>query len=183
MCSTPVHSEKVDITGSTIRCRELGFSISFPAGAVSSPVTVSVCCSFKVEFSRPSGFEFVSPVYILHVHPETRFLKKVTVSLRHWANSDGSDLSFGFCRFPNINLSYPFQVQHGGTFTSLTNRNSGKIEVEHFSGGAIMRAITGTITWLSGLFSGKGTIYMHGKQLLIAISLSGIFCFTQQTTM
>ena len=154
LCSTPVHSDKVDITGNTIKCRELGFSINFPPGAVESPVTASVCCSFNTQFSQPDGQEFVSPVYILHVQPETRFLKKVTLSLRHWAKSDGSDLSFGFCRFPNINLSYPFKVQHGGTFTSLTSGNSGTIEVTHFSGGEIMRAIR----WLSRRFSGRGIV-------------------------
>ena len=154
LCSTPVHSEKVDTTGNTIKCRELGFSINFPPGTVESPVTVSVCCSFNNEFCPPNGREFVSPVYILHVQPETQLLKKVTLSLRHWAKSDGSDLSFGFCRFPNINLSYPFQVQHGGTFTSLTSGNSGTIEVTHFSGGVIMRAIR----WISRRFSGRGIV-------------------------
>ena len=140
MCSTSVHSEVVDNMGKTVECEELGFSIVFPPGAIgSNPVTVSVCCSFKTEFSPPAGYEFVSPVYILHVHPVTQFLKKVTLSLQHWARSDGSDLSFGFCPFPNISISFPLQVKDGGDFVS--SEDHGRIEVDHFSGGSILRKI------------------------------------------
>ena len=151
MCSTPVHAERVDNTGKTIACQELGFSITFPPRAVFSPVTVSVCCSFKHEFSLPGGFEFVSPVYILHVHPKTQFLKKVTLSLQHWAKSDGSDLHFAFCSFPN--QSYVFEVKDGGDFTS--HSHYGRIEVEHFSLGTILR---NTLSWVSGFWGdGRGT--------------------------
>ena len=59
---------------------------------------------------------------------------------------------------PNIILPYPFQVQHGGAFTSLTSGNSGTIDVTHFSGGVIMRAITGAISWISSFFSGRGIV-------------------------
>jgi hypothetical protein len=140
MCSTSVHSETVDNTGKTVECRELGFSIVFPPGAVgSTPVTVSVCCSFKAEFSPPDGYEFVSPVYVLHVHPVTQILKKVTLTLQHWAKSDGSDLCFGFCTFPNTSNSYQFQVKEGGGFVS--HESHGRIEVDHFSVGTIIRKL------------------------------------------
>ena len=76
-----------------------------PGAIVSNPMTLSVCCSFKTEFSPPAGYEFVSPAYILHVHPVTEFSEKVILSLQHWAKSDGSDLSFGFFPFPNIRIS------------------------------------------------------------------------------
>ena len=138
----------------------IGFSIKFPPGTVESTVSVSVCCSFNNEFSPPNGREFVSPVYILHVQPKTRFLKNVTLSLRHWAKSNGSDLSFGFCRFPNNNLPY-------GAFTSLTSGNSGTIEVAHFSGGVITRAIR----WISRRFSGKGILSTVSFNNYIYVSL------------
>ena len=153
MCSTTVHSEKVDIDGETIECEDLGFSITFPPGAVISPVTVSVCCSFKREFSPPDGYQFVSPVYILHIHPETQFLKKVTLSLQHWAKSDGSDLHFASCPFPNKYQSYLFEVR-SGDFTSCSDY--GRIEVDHFSLGAIIRAIG---SWIFGGSGGKN--YHH----------------------
>ena len=154
MCSTTVHSEKVDITGKTMECEDLGFSIAFPPGAVISPVTVSVCCSFKREFSPPDGYQFVSPVYILHVHPETQFLKKVTLSLQHWAKSDGSDLRFASCPFPNKYHSYPFEVKDGGDFGS--HGHYGRIEVDHFSLGTVIRAIG---SWIFGDSGGKN--YHH----------------------
>ena len=147
MCSTTVHAEKVDITGKAIECEDLGFSIVFPPGAVVSPVTVSVCCSFKHEFSPPDGYQFVSPVYILYVHPETQFLKKVTLSLQHWAKSNGSDLYFATCPFPNKYHSYPFEVKNGD-FTSCSHY--GRNEVDHFSLGAIIRAIGYTFSWMFG---------------------------------
>ena len=144
MCSTSVHSETVDNMGKTVECNELGFSIVFPPGAVgSTPVTVSVCCSFKTEFAPPVGCEFVSPAYILHFHPVTQFLKKVTLTLQHWAKSDGSDLSFGFCPFPNISRSYPFQVKDGGDFVS--SESHGRIEVDHFSIGSVLRKLKSKI--------------------------------------
>ena len=140
MCSTPVHSEIVDNMGKTVVCKELGFSIVFPPEAIgSTPVTVSVCCSFKTEFSAPTDYEFVSPAYILHVHPVTQFLKKVTLSLQHWAKSDGSDLCFGFCPFPNISSSYSLQVKDGGDFVS--HEQCGRIEVDHFSVGSLLRKL------------------------------------------
>ena len=155
MCSTSVHSEKVDIAGKTIECEDLGFSIAFPPGAVISPVTVSVCCSFKQEFSPPNGYQFVSPVYILHVPPETQFLKKVTLSLQHWAKSDGSDLRFASCPFPNLNQSYPFEVKDGD-FTPYSHY--GRIEVGHFSVGVIIRLV-GAFSWLSSfLWGGRGML-------------------------
>ena len=126
--------------GKTVECKELGFSIVFPPEAVGNdPVTVSVCCSFKAEFSPPAGYEFVSPVYVLHVNPVTSFLKKVTLSLQHWAKSDGSDLTFGFCTFPNTNSSYLLEVTEGGDFVS--SESYGRIEVNHFSVGSVMRKI------------------------------------------
>lgn len=159
MCSTSVHSEKVDITGKTIACQELGFSIVFPPGAVSVPVTISVCCSFKAEFSPPNGYHFVSPVYVLHIHPETQLLKKVTLSIQHWAKSDGSDLSFGFCSFQIKSHSYPFQVKDGGDFVS--SGGYGKIDVNHFSGGAIMKAIVGTFSRMLSYFWGGEGMYVE----------------------
>ena len=150
MCSTSVHSETVDNTGKTVECKELGFSIVFPPGAIgSTPVTVSVCCSFKAKFSPPTGYEFVSPVYILHVHPVTQFLKKVTLSLQHWAMSDGSDLSFGFCHFPNISNSYPFQVKDGGDFVS--SESHGRIEVDHFCEISLLRKLKSMLHRLLGV--------------------------------
>ena len=179
MCSTTVHSEKVDITGKTIECEDLGFSIAFPPGAVISPVTVSVCCSFKREFSPPDGYQFVSPVYILHVHPETQFLKKVTLSLQHWAKSDGTDLHFAF---PNLNQSYPFEVKDGGVFTPYSHY--GRIEVGHFSAGVITR-VKGAFSWLSGfLWGGRGMLNcINQHNLLIflyvyAYLLQGIISVT-----
>ena len=156
MCSTTVHSEKVDITGKTIECKDLGFSMTFPPGAVISPVTVSVCCSFNREFSPPDGYQFVSPVYILHVHPETQFLKKVTLSLQHWAKSDGSDLHFASCPFPN--QSYPFEVKDSGDFTS--HNHYGRIEVDHFSLGAIIRKL------LRSLRIGRGQLLLYTTFIL-----------------
>ena len=148
MCSTSVHSETVDNMGKTVECKELGFSIVFPPGAFgSTPVTVSVCCSFKTEFSPPTGYEFVSPAYILHVHPVTQFLKKVTLTLQHWAKSDGSDLSFGFCPFPNISSSYPIEVKDGGDFVS--SESHGRIEVDHFCLGFILRRMLQGLLGLS----------------------------------
>ena len=137
----------------------------FPPGAVISPVTVSVCCSFKREFSPPEGYQFVSPVYILHVHPETQFLKKVTLSLQHWAKSDGSNLCFATCPFPNDYQSYPFEVKDGGDFTS--HGHYGRIEVDHFSLETVIRAISHTFTWMSSLLAGSGGMYVellsHGR--------------------
>ena len=156
MCSTTVHSEKVDIAGKTIECEDLGFSITFPPGAVISPVIVSVCCSFKREFSPPDGYQFVSPVYILHVHPETLFLKKVTLSLQHWAKSDGSDLRFATCPFPN--QSYPFEVKDSGDFTS--HSHYGRIEVDHFSLGAIIKKL------LRSLRIGRGQLLLYTTFIL-----------------
>ena len=116
-------------------------SIVFPHGAVggadNNSVKLSVCCSFRPEFSPPDGYEFVSPVYVLHVNSVTHFLKNVTLSLQHWAKSDGSDLSFGFCSFPNKNKSYQFEVKEGGDF--ISHEGYGRIEVDHFSGGVVMR--------------------------------------------
>ena len=138
MCSTFVYSDIVDNTGKIVECKELGFSIVFPPGAVgSNPVTVSVSCSFKALFSPPVGYEFVSPVYILHVNPQTHFMNNVTLSLQHWAKSDGADLAFGFCSFPNESKSYSLQVRDGGDFVSYEGH--GRIELDHFSLGSVIR--------------------------------------------
>ena len=145
------------IDGGTIQCKELGFSIVVPPGAVNYPVTVSVCCSFREGFHPPNGYEFVSPVYLLHLHPGVRFLEKVTLSLHHWAKPSVSSLSFGFCQFPTGSSSHPFQVQQGGDF--LSSEHYGKIDVDHFSGGVIMRAIRSTIYWISRVFASEGNLF------------------------
>lgn len=139
--STPVHSEKVDIYGAVIKCEELGLSIVLPPGAVNSPVTITVGCLFKEEFDPPNGYEFVSPVYLLHVDPEVKFYRKVTLSLDHWAKLSMSSLSFGFCQFPTTNNDYSFVIKEGGDF--ISNDHSGRIDVDHFCLGVIMRKLMG----------------------------------------
>ena len=156
MSSTSFHIEEVDIAGKTIECEDLGFSIVFPQGTVTSPIKISVCCSFKHEFSPPDGYEFVSPVYILHVHPETQFLKEVALSLQHWAKSDGSDLCFASCPFPYLNQFYPFEVMDGGDFTSCSHY--GRIKVDHFSFKGITRKLKGA---LSRLWGGGGRLNLY----------------------
>jgi hypothetical protein len=69
----------------------------------------------------------------------TQLFKKVTLTLQHWAKSDGSDLSFGFCTFPNTSNSYQFQAKDGGGFDS--HESHGRIEVDHFSVGSIIRKL------------------------------------------
>ena len=158
MCSSSVHSEEITNKGKNVECKELGFSIAIPPGAVGSdPVTVSVCCSFKAEFSSPVGYEFVSPVYVLHTTLDTGFLKKVTLSLQHWDKSDESDLSFGFCTFPNVRGSYQFQVKDGGDFVS--HESYGSIEIDHFSVGAVMRRLKYMIRDRLGLSMDYYNIY------------------------
>ena len=141
MCSTSLYTEIVNNTGRIVVFNKLGFSIDIPPGAVGiNPVTLSVCCSFKDEFSPPDGYEFVSPVYIVNANPITHFLKNVTLSLQHWAKSNGSDLTFGFSTFHN---SYLFEVKHGGNFTP--HDGYGRTVTDHFSAFSILRDISSTI--------------------------------------
>ena len=138
MCSTSLYTESVDNIGTTLVFNELGFSIEIPPGAVGiNPVTISVCCSLKAEFSPPVGYEFVSPVYIVHVNPITHFLKNVTFSLQHWAKSNGSDLIFGFSSFHKISSSYLFEIKDGGDF--ISHESCGRTVTDHFSAVSILR--------------------------------------------
>ena len=58
-------------------------------------MTVSVCCSFKKQLHPPFGYEFVSPVYVLHVTSSITFEEEVELSLNHWAKlSDDTRLIF-----------------------------------------------------------------------------------------
>ena len=145
LCSTPVHSEKVNLEGAAIKCKELGLSIVVPPGAVNSPVTISVGCSLRKEFGPPDGYEFVSPVYLLQVDPEVQFCRKVTLSLHHWAKPSISSLSFGFCQFPTTNDAYSFVIKEGGDF--ISSDHSGRIDVDHFCFGVILRKLKGKISW------------------------------------
>ena len=141
LCSTPVHSEKVDIHGAVVKCEELGLLIVLPPGAVNSPVTISVGCFIKEKLDPPNGYEFVSPVYLLHIDPEVKFHKKVTLSLDHWAKPSISSLSFGFRHFPTTKDDYSFVIKEGGDF--ISNDRSGRIDVDHFWLGVILRKLKG----------------------------------------
>lgn len=153
LCSTSVHVEEVNTNGAVVECEKLGFSIAVPPGAVKCPVTISVSCSFREEFRPPNGYEFVSPVYLLHIDPEVAFLEKVTLSLHHWAKPSVCSLSFGFCQFPITNTAYTFQVEEGGDFPS--NEHYGTIGVDHFSGRVIMR-IRRIVRRITQLFVNQG---------------------------
>ena len=139
LCSTPVHSGRVGILGGTIECKELGFSIVVPPGAVNYPVTVSVCCSFKKQLSPPNGYEFVSPVYVLHATSDITFMEEVELSLSHWAKlSDDTRLIFALSPLPVGNSSCTLEPQNGGEFFP----HHGTIKTKHFSLGAILRILS-----------------------------------------
>ena len=150
--STPVHCKEVDSNGAFLEYKQLGCSISVPPGAVEHPVTISASCSFREELCPPNGYEFVSPVYLLDVQPDVRFLKKVTLHLHHWAKSSVSSLSFGFCQLPT-NTAYKFQVEEGGIFVS--RKQYGTIVVNHFSLGVIMR-LRKMVQRISRVFANQG---------------------------
>ena len=148
LCSTPVHSEEVDITGKTIECKELGFSIVIPPGSVNYAVTLSVCCSFKQQLRPPDGYEFVSPVYVLHVTAGITFLEEVELSLNHWAVlSHNTSLAFALSPVPVGNSPCVLQPLNGGQFFP----HHGTIKTKHFSLGTILRAIASSITYMIGL--------------------------------
>ena len=149
LCSTPVHSEEIGVLGGTVECKELGFSIVVPPGAVNYPVTVSVCCSFKVQLSPPNGYEFVSPVYVLHVSSDITFMKEVELSLSHWAKlSDDTRLVFALSPVPVEDSPCILEPQNGGEFFP----HHGTIKTKHFSLGAILRDyIISPIKYLFGL--------------------------------
>ena len=107
-------------------------------------MTISVGCSFRKEFGPPDGYEFVSPVYLLQVDPEVQFCRKVTLSLHHWAKPSISSLSFGFCQFPTTNDAYSFVIKEGGDF--ISSDHSGRIDVDHFCFGVILRKLKGKIS-------------------------------------
>ena len=139
-----MHSGQVGITGGTIECQKLGFSIHFPPGAVNYPVTVSVCCSFKKQLHPPPfGYEFVSPVYVLHVTSSITFEEEVELSLNHWAKlSDDTTLVFALSPVPVGSSQCILEPQNGGEFFS----HHGTIKTKHFSLGAILRAISQKIS-------------------------------------
>ena len=139
LCSTPVHSGRVGILGGTIECKELGFSIVVPPGAVNYPVTVSVCCSFKKQLSPPNGYAFVSPVYVLHVTSDITFMEEVELSLSHWAKlSDDTSLIFALSPVPVGDSPCILEPQNGGEFFP----HHGTIKTKHFSLGTILRTIS-----------------------------------------
>ena len=168
LCSTSVHSEWVGLNGGTIECKELGFSITVPPGAVNLPVSISVCCSFKENLHPPEGYELVSPVYVLHATGKITFFEEVQVSLCHWAKlTDSSSLIFALSPVPALDTSpCTLELQNGGEFFP----HHGTIQTEHFSLGAILRAIPQAIAtpfkYLLGIQTNennsdaKGTVYI-----------------------
>ena len=144
----------MDITGKTIECKELGFSVIIPPGSVNYAVTVSVCCSFKQQLQPPDGYEFVSPVYVLHVTAGITFLEEVELSLHHWAMlSDHTKLAFALSPVPVGDSPCVLQPLNGGQFFP----RHGTIKTKHFSLGAILRAITSSIKHMIGLASDPDT--------------------------
>ena len=152
-----MHSGRVGILGGTVKCKELGFSIVIPPGAVNHSVTVSVCCSFKIQLSPPNGYEFVSPVYVLHVTSDITFMEEVELSLHHWAKlSDDTRLVFALSPVPVGNSSCTLEPQNGGEFLP----HYGTIKTKHFSLGAIMRMISrivSPIQYYMGLQPGESS--------------------------
>ena len=144
LCSTAVHSEWAGLNGGTIECKELGFSITVPPGAVNLPISISVCCSFKENLRPPEGYELVSPVYVLHATGKTTFFEEVQISLCHWAKlTDSSSLIFALSPFPALDTSScTLELQNGGEFFP----HHGTITTDHFSLGAILRAIPQIMT-------------------------------------
>ena len=138
----------MDITGKTIECREFGFSIVIPPGSVNYAVTVSVCCSFKQQLQPPNGYEFVSPVYVLHVTAGITFLEEVELSLSHWAMlSNNTSLAFALSPVPVRDSPCVLQPLNGGQFFP----HHGTIKTKHFSLGTILRAITSSVKYIIGL--------------------------------
>ena len=127
----------------TIECKELGTSIHFSSGAVNYPVTVSVCCSFKKQLCPPNGYEFVSPVYVLHVTASITFEEEVELSLNHWAKlTEDNRLIFALSPVPVGDSQCILEPQNGGEFFP----HHGTIKTKHFSLGAILRTISQKIS-------------------------------------
>ena len=119
-------------------CKELGFSVVIPPGSVNYAVTVSVCCSFQQQLQPPGGYEFVSPVYVLHVTAGITFLEEVELSLNHWAKlSSDSSLAFALTPIPFGDSPCVLQPQDGGQFF----HRHGIIKTKHFSVGAVLRRV------------------------------------------
>ena len=144
LCSTAIHSEWVGLNGGTIECKELGFSITVPPGAVNLPISISVCCSFKENLRPPEGYELVSPVYVLHATGEITFFEEVQISLCHWAKlTDSSSLIFALSPVPALDTSScTLELMNGGEFFP----HHGTIMTDHFTLGAILRAIPQIMT-------------------------------------
>ena len=135
----------MDITGKTIECKELGFSVVIPPGSVNYGVTVSVCCSFKQQLQPPGDYEFVSPVYILHTTAGITFLEEVELSVRHWAKvNNDTRLQFALLAFPvgyTEDSTSILEPHDGGTFFP----HHGTIKTKHFSRWAIIRRLFSSV--------------------------------------
>ena len=108
-------------------------------------MTVSVCCSFKHQLQPPDGYEFVSPVYVLHVTAGITFLEEVELSVRHWAKvNSNSRLQFALSAFPvryAEDSTYILEPHDGGTFFP----HHATIKTKHFSRWAIIRRLFSSI--------------------------------------
>lgn len=85
--STHMYTDHVDSGGKNIVWSNIGFELTVPYDAVPEGkiVRIAVISSQTSPFPLPPEMELVSPVFLVAVSPEMRFLKFVGLSLKHSA--------------------------------------------------------------------------------------------------
>ena len=83
-----MYTDHVDSGGKHIVWSNIGFELTVPYDAVPEGqiVRIAVVALQMSPFLLPPGMELVSPVFLVVVSPEMRFLKYVGLSLKHSAN-------------------------------------------------------------------------------------------------
>ena len=127
-----MYTDHVDSGGKYIVWSNIGFELTVPYDAVPEGqiVRIAVIALQTSPFLLPPGMELVSPVFLVAVSPEMRFLKYVGLSLKHFAKLGSKRACLGMT----------FVAAHSGTAAHASLQLK-PLDKGHFSPNSNMASI------------------------------------------
>ena len=156
--------------------KEYGLKLHIPNGSL--PVGMELCIikvmvSLAGQYRFPANCHLVSAVYWFRCEPNCKqFAKSLRLEIQHCARPENiSKLHFVKALCSQKDLHYTFDQQQGGCFTT----SNGVLELESFSGGAIVQEGSEDREYIARLFYINPSAYACDIHMVVTWNLKAHF--------